>query len=150
MLEYMKAKSEEERKEFDSNNLNLQSLLYGKHYFSGEVHFCKEFKTPNLQNALPEEEYASRFKNLSPNVPEEARRANFEFLGQQLRERQELTNQLHLAEQEKKEKEDEFKRKQRILEDLPYILTKLEEDSVPMQDYFNNPRASDSDTIMKQ
>ena len=72
MLEFMKAKSEEERKEFDSNNLTLQSLLYGKHYFSGEVHFCKEFKTPNLQNALPEEEYASRFKNLSPNVPNKA------------------------------------------------------------------------------
>ena len=48
MVEYMKVRSEEERKEFDSHNLNLQSLLYGKHYFSGEVHFCKEFKTPNL------------------------------------------------------------------------------------------------------
>ena len=92
--------------------------------------------------------YASRFKNLSPNVPEEARRANFEFLGEQLRERQELTNQLQLSEQDKKEKEDEFKRKQRILDDLPYILTKLEEDTAPLQDYLNIARASDSDTIM--
>jgi hypothetical protein len=94
MVEYMNKKSEEERKELDNHNLTLQSLLYGKDYFSGEVHFCKEFKTPNLQNALPEDIYIAKFKNLTPNVSEEERRANFEFLADQHRERRELTNLL--------------------------------------------------------
>ena len=48
MVELMKRQSEDERKKLDNHNLTLQSLLYGKDYFSGEVHFCKEFKTPNL------------------------------------------------------------------------------------------------------
>lgn len=49
MVEHMKRKSEEERRELDSHNLTLQSLLYGKDYFLKEVHFCKEFKTPHLK-----------------------------------------------------------------------------------------------------
>ena len=52
MVEYMKRRSEDERKDLDTHNLTLQSLLYGKDYFSKEVHFCKEYKTPNLQQAL--------------------------------------------------------------------------------------------------
>ena len=137
MVEYMKRKSEEERKELDNHNLTLQSLLYGKDYFSGEVHFCKEFKTPNLQNALPDDVFISRFKNLPPNVSEDVKRANFQFLADQLQERRELTNQLQLTEMERKEKEAEFKKRQRVLDDFPQILNKLEEATIPLQEYLD-------------
>ena len=68
MVENMKRRSEEERKELDTHNLTLQSLLYGKDYFLKEVHFCKEYKTPHLQSALHPDVYLQKFKNLPPNV----------------------------------------------------------------------------------
>ena len=70
IVDATKKESEEERKEVDNRNLTLQSLLYGKDYFLKQVHFCKEFKTPNLQEALKEEDYLNRVKNLQPNVSE--------------------------------------------------------------------------------
>jgi len=70
MVENMKRRSEDERRELDTHNLTLQSLLYGKDYFLKEVHFCKEYKTPHLQQALHPEVYLQKFKNLPPNVTE--------------------------------------------------------------------------------
>jgi hypothetical protein len=63
-------RSEDERRELDTHNLTLQSLNYGKDYFLKEVHFCKEYKTPHLQQALHPDVYLQRFKNLPPNVTE--------------------------------------------------------------------------------
>lgn len=71
MVELTKKKSEDERKDLDSHNLTLQSLLYGKDYFLKEVYFCKEFKTPHLQQALKPEDYLARFKNIQPSASEE-------------------------------------------------------------------------------
>ena len=51
--------SENEKKEMDQHNLTLQSLLYEQDYFAKEIHFCKEFKTPNLKLALKSEVYES-------------------------------------------------------------------------------------------
>jgi hypothetical protein len=70
MAENMKRRSEDERRELDTHNLTLQSLLYGKDYFLKEVHFCKEYKTPHLQQALNPDVYLQKFKNLPPNVTE--------------------------------------------------------------------------------
>jgi hypothetical protein len=70
MVENMKRRSEDERRELDTHNLTLQSLLYGKDYFLKEVHFCKEYKTPQLQQALHPDVYLQKFKNLPPNVTE--------------------------------------------------------------------------------
>ena len=63
--------SEDERRVLDNHNLTLQSLLYGKDYYSKEVHFCKEFKTPNLTNAIDTESFNKRFKNIQPNMTEQ-------------------------------------------------------------------------------
>ena len=38
---------------------------------------------------------------------------------------------------ERKEKEAEFRKRQRVLDDFPQILNKLEEATVPMQEYLN-------------
>ena len=48
MVEGTKKVSENERRQVDSHNLTLQSLLYEKDYYVKEIHFCKEFKTPYL------------------------------------------------------------------------------------------------------
>jgi hypothetical protein len=62
-----KKMSEIERKEMDHHNITLQSLLYEKDYFVKEIHFCKEFKTPQLQQALQPEVY-EKFKNLPTGI----------------------------------------------------------------------------------
>jgi hypothetical protein len=48
MVESTKRASELERASVDEHNLALQSLTYEKDYFKKEIHFCKEFKTPQL------------------------------------------------------------------------------------------------------
>ena len=48
-----------------------------------------------------------------------------------------LTERLKLAEVERKQKEAEFRKKQRVLDDFPQILKTLEEATIPLQDYLN-------------
>ena len=38
---------------------------------------------------------------------------------------------------ERKEKEVELRRRQRMLDDFPHIVSKLEDATIPMQDYLN-------------
>ena len=87
IVETMKRKIEEERKDLDSHNLTLQSLLYGKDYFLKEVHFCKEFKTPNLKQALQPDVYLNQFNNIPPAITEDKNRGNIRYLAEQRAER---------------------------------------------------------------
>ena len=137
MVENMKRRSEDERRELDTHNLTLQSLLYGKDYFLKEVHFCKEYKTPHLQQALQPEVYLQRFKNLPPNVSETQQKQNIVYLGEQLKERKDLTQKLKYTELERKEREAEFRKRQRVLDDFPQILKTLEDATMPLQKYLN-------------
>lgn len=57
IIEGVKKANEQERSAVDANNLTLQSFLYEQSYFLKEIHFCKEFKTPQLKKALPDDEY---------------------------------------------------------------------------------------------
>ena len=74
---------------------------------------------------------------MPPNVTEGQQKANFVYLAEQLKERRELTDRLKLAELERKERETEFKKRQRVLDDFPQILKTLEDATLPLQEYLD-------------
>jgi hypothetical protein len=45
-------KAESQRKETDDINLTLQSFLYERNHYQREIYFCKEFKTPELDQVI--------------------------------------------------------------------------------------------------
>ena len=137
IVENAKRKSEEQRKELDLQNLSLQSLLYGKDYYLKEVHFCKEFKTPNLVQAINPTVFAKEFKNLPPSTTDQQHKGNLKYLGEQLEERKLLSKRLKVAEDERKEKENEFLKRQRVLEEFPATLESLEKATRNIQQHFD-------------
>jgi len=76
----MKAELEKDHEEIMRQKLKLECRLLVNLQRNREIHDCKEFKTPKLQEALPKEDCASKFKNLNSNLEEEDRRAKFESL----------------------------------------------------------------------
>ena len=70
--------------------------------------------------------YETRFKNLQPNITEEQQKANSLYLIEQLDERKQLSEMIKKREIERKEKENEFLKKQRVVDEFPHILEKLE------------------------
>jgi hypothetical protein len=126
IVESTKRQSEDERKELDSQNLNLQSLLYGKDYYLKQVHFCKEFKTPLLAQCILPEEFAERFQNFQATISEGQHKANLVYLGNQLEERKLLSKRLSKVEEDRREKESEYLKRQRVLEEFPQTLDQLE------------------------
>ena len=101
------------------------------------MHFCKEYKTPHLQQALHPDVYLQRFKNLPPNVTETLQKQNLVYLAEQLTERKDLSLRFKHAELERKERETEFRKRQRVLDDFPQILKTLEDATLPLQEYLN-------------
>ncbi|TNV84672.1 hypothetical protein FGO68_gene6114 [Halteria grandinella] len=149
MVEHMKRQSEDERRNLDQHNLTLQSLLYGKDFFLKEVHQCKEYKTPNLQQALTPEIYAERFRNIAANITEQERSENFGYLAQQLKERELLTKKLRETEGERSSMEHEFVKRQRVLEEFPQTLEKLEKATVPIQQHLGQKLSEERQLFLK-
>ncbi len=59
------------------------------------------------------------------------------YLAEQLKERKDLSQRLKHAELERKERETEFRKRQRVLDDFPQILKTLEDATLPLQEYLN-------------
>ena len=97
----------------------MQSLLYGKDYYHKQVHFCKEFKTPQLAQSIQPHEFAERFQNLQATISEAQHKANLGYLGDQLEERKLLSKRLSKVEEERRDKESEYLKRQRVLEEFP-------------------------------
>jgi len=47
-----KRQAEAKRKETDDVNLNLQSFMYERNHYQREIYFCKEYKTPQLDQVI--------------------------------------------------------------------------------------------------
>ena len=60
-----------------------------------------------------------------------------DYLKNTLKERKSLADQLEKAQQEKDAQGQEFKKKTKLLSDFPAMLQKLEEASLPLQDYLS-------------
>eukprot|EP00347_Sterkiella_histriomuscorum_P007800 403347513 len=136
IMELQRKVADQERQEMDTHNLNLQSLLYEKDYFKKEIHYCKEFKTPQLQQSLKPLIY-DQFKNQGSNISDEQYHNNIKFLADQLKERKELNEKYIQVQHEKREKEKEYHQKSKLVEEFPQILNNLENASLPIQEYLN-------------
>ena len=104
MLEEHKVQGDFQRKQTDDFNLQLQSYLYEKSYYTKEIHACRETKTPNLDKVVKKAVERNGNKNstlldenlkklLSINqtgVSEEIFKELSDYLDKNLNERKEL------------------------------------------------------------
>ena len=141
-------KAESQRKETDDINLTLQSFLYERNHYQREIYFCKEFRTPELDQVIKKacerqvqsldlQSFIDLQKGVGKPIPQEKFQKMIDYLKATLRERQSLAAQLQKAQQEKDVQEQEFKKKTKLLSDFPAMLHKLEEASLPLQDYLS-------------
>lgn len=106
--------------------------MYEKNYFQKEIHFCKSFKTPELDEVLSkanlagdlESQHANNFKlNLERGKITKAKYQEMtRYLENILTQRRELAQQLELQEKARKAKENEYKHKQDLIAEFPQLL----------------------------
>lgn len=51
-VETLRRQCENQRSATDDHNLTLQSYLYETGYYEKQIHFCKEYKTPQLDKVI--------------------------------------------------------------------------------------------------
>ena len=106
-VEDRKRDGELQRKETDDFNLQLQSFLYEKSYYTKEIHLAREFKTPKLDKVISKaseiEPDATRdFQQLNSGISTDTFNKMIVYLNKVLQERQNLANKLQETEDEKK------------------------------------------------
>lgn len=70
-----------------------------------------------------------------PNLTEKQNQGNLLFLNNQLQERKELSRELDQAEVLRKEKEVEFHKRDKVLQEFPQTLETLERATIPIQEH---------------
>ena len=145
-VEAYKWRCQKKRSATDDHNLTLQSHLYEISHYKKQIYACQEFKTPELDKVVmkasergDQSEGQTKLANLSKGISElnEDFSSSFAFMEKTFQERKDLSVKLAEAEKDKQAAQEEYKKKEQLLDEFPKILATLEEATHPIQEYLD-------------